>query len=150
MINTEYKEDFTQRKTTLLVYKPAFTLSYLAFGVYPRLRSGLLTGGSDGLTRAHGVGLAHAGPHHGGLLLEPRAPFLLQLLLDLVDLLRQEVVVLVLRGGGREARRGTRQVQALVEMPHFVCRGAELDVRWRLVLTLLLADSYMSPSTLRA
>jgi hypothetical protein len=67
----------------------------------------VLTGWPWGLARTHGVRLrGHArlllgpwAPHcHGArLLLEPRAPLLLQLLLDLIDLLRQEVVILVLQ-----------------------------------------------------
>lgn len=60
------------------------------------------TGGSDGLSRAHGVGLRHDGllgpgsAHHARLFGDPRAPLLLQLLLDFVDFLRQKVVILIL------------------------------------------------------
>lgn len=119
---------------------------------------------TKGLHRGHGR-LAHAlrweargadaslAWHHA-LLLESRPPLFLQLLLNLVDFLCQQVVILRLGGGGG-GKEDVRRAETL-QTSHSGRNGGpargvfKARRRVRGCLTLVFADSYMSPSTFRA
>lgn len=106
-------------------------------------------------------GHARLSGHHA-LLLEPCPPLLLQFLLDLIDLLCQQVVVLRLAGTQHDRRRREKRdwikkqeskgcIQIVQKQIQFF--DPETDGHVTMLsyfLTLLLADSYMSPSTFRA
>lgn len=115
---------------------------------------------TKGLPRGHGClshtrqalweagwGNAWFAGHHF-LILEPFPPLLFQLLLDFVDLFGQEVVVLRLEGTQQEGGRMLHNTSTANNK--YTSSRAFFLSSVCTFLTLLLADSYMSPSTFRA